>query len=258
MPMADIDGVTLHYRWDGPEDAPVLLLSNSLGARVDMWLPQLGAFTRHFRVLRYDSRGHGQSAAPPGPYGMEQLTFDVVGLLDALEIERTHFCGLSMGGMVGQVLALRAPERLNRLALCNTAALIGPPDLWDARVAAVAAGGTAVLAAVLDRWFTPAFRQQFPDRVAPFAKMLRETNPRGYIACCRAIQDHDLRSTVAAIAVPTLVIAGTHDVATPPSEGRFLASAIPGAAYVELSVAHLSNVEAADAFTTAVLAFLNG
>jgi 3-oxoadipate enol-lactonase len=258
MPMADVDGVVLHYRLDGPEDAPVLLLSNSLGATLDMWLPQLDAFTRHFRVLRYDSRGHGQSAVPPGPYGMDQLTDDVVGLLDAVGVGRVHYCGLSMGGMVGQALALRAPERLDRLVLCNTAALIGPPELWDSRVAAVAAGGTAVLVSVLDRWFTAEFRQRFPDRVEPFAKMLRETNPLGYIACCRAVQNHDLRFSLSAIRAPTLVVAGTGDVATPPAAGRFLVEAIPGAEYLELPAAHLSNVEAADAFTTNVSAFLNG
>lgn len=256
--MIDIVGLAVHYRLDGPEQAPVLVLSNSLGTTFDMWQPQLAALGRHFRLLRYDTRGHGKTAVPPGPYRTEELVGDLLGLLDALGIARVHFCGLSMGGMIGQQLALQAPERLDRLILSNTAATIGPPELWDSRIKAVTAGGMAALASVLDRWFTADFRKDFPDRVAPFAKMLQETASEGYVACCRAIQSHDLRRFVASIAVPTMVVAGTDDVATPPSDGRFLAGTIPLATYVELPAAHISNVEAAEAFTTTVLTFLNG
>ncbi|PKU24245.1 3-oxoadipate enol-lactonase [Telmatospirillum siberiense] len=258
MPMIDVAGLAVHYRLDGPEDAPVLVLSNSLGTTLDMWRPQLAAFSRRFRLLRYDSRGHGETTVPPGPYAIGQMAGDLLGLLDALGFDRVHFCGLSMGGMVGQSLALRAPERLDRLLLCNTAAVIGPPEAWDRRAAAVEAGGMAAVAPVVERWFTADFLRRFPDDVAPFAAMLRDTPPKGYVGCCHAIREHDLRFLVSAISTRTMVIAGTHDVATPPGDGRFLAGAIPGAIYVELPAAHLSNVEAAGPFTRAVLAFLNG
>jgi 3-oxoadipate enol-lactonase len=258
MPTADIAGLTMHYRLDGPEDGPVLVLSNSLGTDLEMWQPQIGALDRRFRLLRYDGRGQGKTGVTPGPYSIDQLAGDLLGLLDFLGVERAHYCGLSMGGLIGQALALRAPERLDRLVLCNTAAVIGTPDLWEARIEAVTSGGMDAVASAVDRWFSAYFRQQFADRVAPFARMLRDTAPDGYIACCRAIQGHDLRGALSRIAVPTLVIAGVADVATPASDGRLLAGAIPGAAYVEVPAAHLSNVEAAEAFNTAILAFLNG
>ncbi|MDQ2695917.1 MAG: 3-oxoadipate enol-lactonase [Pseudomonadota bacterium] len=257
MPYADVNDARLHYRLDGPEHAPVLVLANSLGTDLGMWEPQLPAFARRFRVLRYDSRGHGASQVTPGPYSIEQLAGDVVGLLDALGIRRAHFCGLSLGGMVGQWLGVNAGERLRRLVLCNTAARIAPPELWNNRIMAVQKGGMAAITpAVLERWFTAAFLKQSPAAIEPVRATLLATPPEGYVACCAAVRDMDQRQAISAIRCPTLVIAGTQDQATPPADGRFLAEQIGGAEYVELDAAHLSNIEKADPFTDAVLGFL--
>jgi 3-oxoadipate enol-lactonase len=254
---ADIDGVRSRYRFDGPAAAPVLVLSNSLGTDLSMWAPQLPALARRFRVLRYDSRGHGASGVPPGPYTIEHLGRDVVGLLDGLGIDRVHFCGLSMGAMTGMWLGIHAPARLHRLALANTAARIGPPDNWNARIEKVRAGGMAAISqAVLERWFTPEFRAKHPDRITAMRQMLERSPAEGYVACCAAVRDMDQRDAVAGIGAPTLVIAGTHDAATPPADGRFVAEHIAGARYVELDAAHLSNIEAGARFTDALLSFL--
>ncbi len=259
MPYVTLPSGDFYYCYDGPADAPLLVLSNSLGTDHSMWEPQLPAFTRHFRVLRYDSRGHGASAVPPGPYTMEDLGRDVVHLYRALGIRRAHFCGLSMGGMVGMWLAAHAPDCVDRLVLCNTAARLGPPQLWDARIAAVRAGGMpAIVQAGLARWFTAEFLSGSPPMVDRMRQILASTPAKGYIACCEAIRDMDLRAILPDIRARTLVIAGELDVATPPTDARFLSSAIPGARYLELSAAHISNVEAADAFTDAVLRFLLG
>lgn len=257
MPIMEADNLRLHYRFDGPEDAPCVILSNSLGTRFDMWEPQMPALTRHFRVLRYDTRGHGESGVTPGPYSIEQLGRDVIALMDHLDIQRAHFCGLSMGGMIGMWLGVHHPERLNRLVLCNTAAKIGPPELWNARIEKVKAEGVASIApAVIDRWFTKGYQLKEPEKVASLQRMLAETSAEGYAANCAAVRDMDQRAAVAEIAVPTLVIVGTQDQATPPEDGRLVAERIPGACYVEFDAAHLSNWEAADAFTDNLVGFL--
>lgn len=248
------DGCRLAYRCDGPAEAPVMLLSHALGTRLEMWDPQVPALMKLFRVVRYDARGHGRSDVPPGAYGMDRLGRDVIELLDTLSIGQVHFCGLSLGGMVGQWLAARAPERITGLVLANTSALMGPASVWDERIAAVRAGGVAGLAeSVLMRWFTPAFLAAHPERVEPVRAMLRATTAEGYAGCCAAIRDMDLRFTAPLIRAPTLVIVGAHDPSTPPEEGRRLAEAIEGAHLASLDCAHLSNVEQADAFTELVL-----
>lgn len=257
MPVLKLDDVSINYRLDGPEDAPVLVLSNSLGTDLSMWEPQMTAFGGHFRVLRYDARGHGGSDAPQGPYGIDQLGRDVLGLMDGLEIEKANFCGLSMGGMTGLWLGIHAPERFHRLALCNTGAKIGTDELWNARIDTVRAKGMAAVAdAVLERWYTPDFRERAPDIIDSTRQMLVATDPAGYCACCAAVRDMDQRAALVSIPVPTLVIAGTRDRATAPAEGHFIAERVPGARYVELDVAHLSNVEQAEAFNRALLDFL--
>ena len=254
----EVDGASIHCRFDGTARAPVLVLSNSLGTDLAMWDPQIATLARTFRVLRYDTRGHGKSAATPGPYAIERLGRDVIGLLDGLKIERAHFCGLSLGGITGMWLGIHAPGRLQRLVLANTAARIGPPDNWNARIEKVRAGGMgAISQAVVELWFTPAFIAINPERIAMMRQMMERTPAKGYTACCAAVRDMDQRDAIAAIGAPTLVIAGTHDVATPATDGRFLADHIKGAAYAELDAAHLSNIEAAPAFTAALLAFLN-
>jgi len=258
MPFVDAGGTRLFYRFDGPAGAPPLVLSNSLGTNLGMWDPQIGALAARFRVLRYDSRGHGQSAVPPGPYRIEELGRDLVGLLDALDLERVRFCGLSKGGMVGMWLGANAPERVERLILCNTSAHLPPKELWNARIEAVRSSGMAAVAPqVLERWFTPEFRARAPEPVEKVRQMLLTTPAEGYAACCAALRDMDQRESIASIRAPTLVVVGSRDPATPPEHGRAIAERIREAKVVELAAAHLSNIEAKDGFNEAVLGFLS-
>ncbi len=257
MPFADISDARIHYALDAPTGAPVLVFSNSLGTNYSMWDPQASALQTKLRLLRYDSRGHGHSSVAPGPYSIEQLGKDVLALLDALHLDRVHFCGLSMGGMIGMWLAANAPNRVNHMILCNTGAKIGTTDAWNTRIETVRKGGMkAVASGVVERWFTPAFRAKNPAAVAGTLRMLEEGNPEGYAAGCAAVRDFDYRANLSKIRVPTLVISGTHDPATPPADGHFLADNIPGARYAELSAAHLSNIEDSDRFTKELSAFL--
>lgn len=258
MSFVDLQAGRVHYRFDGPIAAPVLALSNSLGATLSMWDPQVAAFSRRFRLLRYDTRGHGLSSAPAGPYTIEDLGGDVIELLDALKIDRVHFCGISMGGLIGLWLGIHAAVRLDRLVVCNTAARVGTVDAWNSRMAAVRSGGMkAVAPALMERWFTTAFRASAPAIVESIQKMVLQAPVDGYLACCAAVRDADLRDRIAEIKARTLIISGSGDAVTPPADGRFLAENIPGARFVELEVAHLSNIEAATQFTDAVLQFLS-
>jgi len=259
MPFANLPDAQLYYEWSGAEHAPVLVLSNSLGTTHRMWDPQVAAFTAHFRLLRYDTRGHGQSSATPGPYTIEKLGWDVVQLLDYLQLERVHFCGLSMGGMIGMFLGANAANRFHKIVLCNTAAKIGTLETWNARIDAVQKGGMqAVAAGIVERWLTPAYRASHPGESAAVLRMLEQANPDGYVACCAAVRDMDQRETLQNVQVPALVLAGTHDPAALPADGQFLAKHIPGASYVEVNAAHLSNIEAQDKFNTHVVSFLAG
>ncbi|MFC6691616.1 3-oxoadipate enol-lactonase [Pseudomonas lini] len=255
----------LHYQiqgpqLDGPIEAPVLVLSNSLGTDLHMWDAQIPAFTEHFRVLRFDTRGHGQSLVTPGPYSIEQLGRDVLALLDALHIERAHFCGLSMGGLIGQWLGINAGQRLNKLIVCNTAAKIGDPSVWNPRIETVLRDGTEAMVALRDasiaRWFT-ADSEANPEVVKRITDMLAATSPEGYAANCAAVRDADFRDQLSSIQVPLLVIAGTEDAVTPPSGGHFIQEQVRGAEYAEFYAAHLSNVQAGAAFSDRILAFLS-
>jgi 3-oxoadipate enol-lactonase len=258
MPFVQLGDARINYLLEGPAGAPVLMFSNSLGTNYSMWDSQAAEFRKTLRILRYDTRGHGESAATPGPYSIEQLSKDVLGLLDDLHLERVHFCGLSMGGMIGMWLGVNAPQRLHKLVLCNTGAKIGTSETWNPRIEAVRKGGMkAIASAVIERWFTPAFRTKDSAAVANTQKILEQTNPEGYVACCAAVRDFDYRERVKKIHVPTQVISGAHDPATPPANGRFLAEQIPGARYTELNAAHLSNIEDRDGFDREVTAFLN-
>jgi 3-oxoadipate enol-lactonase len=222
-----------------------------------MWNLQMERFTASRRVLRYDSRGHGRSDAPAGDYTIGRLGLDVLELADALDVGAFEFCGLSMGGMVGQWLGVNASSRLSRVALANTAAHMGPRDAWEARISVVKAEGMAAIApAVAERWFTPEFRGD-PQRADWLIAMLLATSPHGYRGCCAAIRDMDQRSEVYRITAPTLVIGGRDDMATPTADAEFLAREIPGAALVMLNAAHLSNIEQPDAFAEAVLAHMD-
>jgi 3-oxoadipate enol-lactonase len=257
MPLAKLQDAQIHYQWSGPAQAPVLLLSNSLGTTWRMWDPQIADFSQYFRVLRYDTRGHGESTITAGPYSMAQLSWDVVYLLDTLALDRIYFCGLSMGGMTGMFLGANAPARFHKIVLCNTAAKIGTPDTWNARIKAVQTGGMKVVAStVVERWLTPGYRAGHPEETASVLAMLESTSPEGYIANCAAVREADLRKELSAVRVPVLVLAGAHDPATPPAEGRFVAEHIPGARFAQVSAAHLSNMEAPDDFNRTVLQFL--
>lgn len=259
MPFADTETTRLQYRLEGPEDGPVLILSGSLGTDLTMWEDQLDALSYPWRLLSYDMRGHGQSAVPPGPYTIEMLARDVLALMDALGIERAAFCGLSIGGMIGQWLGANAGDRIERLILCNTAAHLPPPAAWNGRIETVRAQGMGAVAdAVLARWFTPDFAEEAPAEIERVRAMLLATPVEGYAACCAAVRDMDLRESLAAIAAPTLVIAGGADRATPPEAGRYIAERIEGAELAELPAAHLSNIEAAEAFNPTVRGFLEG
>jgi len=256
MPFVDVGELKTHYALTGDKE-PVLVFSNSLGTDFSMWDPQVAELQRCFRILRYDTRGHGQSSVTPGDYTIEQLGRDVLGLLDSLHLDCVHFCGLSMGGMIGMWMGVHAPNRLHRLVLSNTAARIGTKEMWNARIATARKDGMkSVAAAVIERWFTPGFRASFAERVARAQRMLENSPPEGYAACCAAIRDMDQREAVAQIKAATLVIYGGSDPVTPDSDAQFLTDRIRGAVKVELAAAHLSNVEQADAFTEAVSKFL--
>ncbi len=259
MPTARVNDATLHYRIDGDAASPPLVLSNSLGTSLEMWEPQVAALAARFRVIRYDGRGHGRSTEPPGPYSIERLACDVVGLLDALSIPRAHFGGLSMGGMVGIWLGIHEPARIDRLVLANTAAKIGTAEMWNARIDAVRRGGMASISpAVLARFFTPAALDAPTPIIASMRATFEKLAPDGYIASCAAVRDMDARHLLSRIHAPTLVIAGTNDLATPPPDGRYIVEHIADARYVELPAPHLSNVQAASAFTQAMMSFLTG
>jgi len=253
----ELPGLRMSYALSGPASDPLVVLSHSLGTNLSLWEPQVTALEGRFRILRYDSRGHGRSSVAPGPYTLEQLGRDVLGLMDALHVARAHFCGLSVGGLVGIWLGVHARERIESLVLANTAARIGSAAGWNERVETVRGRGIAAIAGgALERWFTPGFRERSPEVFAAAARMLETTPSEGYLGQCAAIRDADLRAQLAAIACPTLVISGARDPATPPEQGRELASGIAGARYVELAASHLSNLEAADAFNAELLSFV--
>lgn len=232
---------------DGPESAPVVVLSGSLGSTVEMWEPQLPALTEHFRVVRIDHRGHGDSPTPPGPYRMADLGADALALLDWMGLDQVAWCGLSLGGMVGMWLAAQAPQRINRLVLCCTSAKFPDRRPWVERIAAVRAGGTASIAdSVVARWFTPAHAAAHPDDVDAARRWVRETPDEGYVGCCEAIEVWDHVAALGTITAPTLVIAGAHDPSTPERpHARTIAEGIPGASLAVLDAAHLATVERA-------------
>jgi 3-oxoadipate enol-lactonase len=257
MPFAPVKNGQLHYRLDGSSNLPVLVLSNSLGTDHSMWDAQVPSFTQKFHLLRYDSRGHGASTVSAGDYAMEGLGKDVLALLDHLELATVSFCGLSVGGMVGQWLGLNAPERFNKLVLCSTAAKIGNEETWNSRIEAVRKNGIRPMSdAILQRWFTPAFQQREPGAVNRVRTMLEAAPAAGYVATCAALRAADFRPVVSRIRSKTLVTSGTHDAATPPADGRWLAEQIPGSQYKEFDAAHLSNIELPQTFSEAVLKFL--
>ena len=250
--------MTLDHHLHGPDGAPVLVLSNSLGTTQELWERQLPALAEHLRILSYDHPGHGSSPLPEPPCTVESLTQDLLALLDELEVERVSLCGVSLGGMVGMALALAAPERVERLVLSCTSAYLGPPEGWTDRARTVPAAGVEAIAdSVISRWFTTALAREEPETVARFRAMLTATPREGYARCCEAVGAWDARERISAIAAPVLVIAGDEDPATPVAHAELIASRVAESRLVVLARAgHLANVERADAFTAAVLEHL--
>jgi 3-oxoadipate enol-lactonase len=251
--------VELRHEFRGKRGSPALVFTGSLGTDLTMWQTQADRLKPHFCTLRYDIRGHGASEVPPGPYSIDDLGSDLVALLDRLGIERASLCGLSIGGMISMWVAAHAPERVERLVLCCTAAQLGPPEGWHERAAAVRAGGVeAVADAVLGRWFTPRFTSEHPEVIARFRGQLVDTPREGYAGCCEAIAAMDLTGDLPSISAPTLVLAGEHDPATPPPYGEQIAELIPGARFELISnAAHLASVERPDLTTMTILRFLS-
>ncbi len=254
------NGIDIHYRFDGPEDAPVVMLSNSLASNLDMWDPQVEALVGVYRVLRYDTRGHGQTQATPGPYTLELLTDDALALLAALGIERTHFCGLSLGGMIGQVLAASHPTVIRGLVLCDTACT----HLDEHRSGFVerfriaeAEGMGALVQPTLERWFTAPYREAQPAVMGKIGKMVASTSIEGYLGCGHAVQTLDVRHYHEKITAPTLIIVGEDDPSTTVASAELVHQGIPSSELVVLpQAAHLSNLEQANRFNEALLGFL--
>ncbi|GGH51568.1 3-oxoadipate enol-lactonase [Comamonas phosphati] len=246
----------------GPESAPALVFSNSLGTTLEMWDAQAERFAKDFRVVRYDTRGHGGSVVSPGPYSFEQLGGDVVALLDTLNIERAHFCGISMGGLTGLWLGVHAPGRLLSLAVCNSAAKLGTADVYKTRAVLVRDKGRDAMlelaASSPARWFSDAFCAAQPALVQRAQGWVAGIDPEGYAACCEALAQADLRADIQRIPVPTLIVAGSFDPVTTVADGQFMQTAIAGARLAEVPASHLSNLEAPQAFNEALAQFLLG
>ena len=254
----DVGDCLIYVAMDGPHNAPHLMLSNSLGSDLTMWEPQLAAFSEHFRVIRYDSRGHGKSGAPHGPYTMERLGRDAVRVLDHLRIEKTNWCGLSMGGMVGQWLGANAPSRIDKLILSNTTSYYADKQSWTNRIEFVRANGIQAMALPwMERWFSAKFREREPATIAQATEMLLSTDLEGYVGCCAAVRDMDHRALLSAIKAPTLIIAGLFDSATPLEVHEFIYKQIAGAKMRSLRASHLSNIEQPDEFSDTVLQFMS-
>lgn len=254
------NGIKMNYELSGEKEAPVVMLSHSLASSLKMWEPQMEALRSHFRVLRYDTRGHGQTEATQAPYTLELLGEDAIGLLDALNIEQVHWVGLSMGGMIGQVVALHYPQRLLSLSLCDTSAVI-PPEMqpiWEERIEAVRTiGMISQFEATMERWFTPTFLGLNPPIVNLIKEEFLATPPEGYIGCAAAIRRLNYLNRLSEIQLPTLIIVGEDDPATPVSASEAIHERIKDSKLVILpSCRHLSNVEQAEAFNTHLLNFL--
>jgi 3-oxoadipate enol-lactonase len=254
------NGINVNYTLDGPAGAPVVTLSHSLAADLTMWDPQMKALTARYRVLRYDTRGHGGTDSPVGPYTLEQLAEDARALLEALGITRTHWIGLSMGGMIGQTLALSSPGLFLSLGLCDTSSRI-PAEakpVWQERIkTAETQGMEPIVEPTIGRWFTAPFREQRKDVIDPVRQRIRTTNPRGYAGCCAAISQLDLTDKLPAITLPTLIVVGEEDQGTPVAASQAIQAKIAGSQLeIIKSAAHLSNLEQPEEFTRIITTFL--
>jgi len=254
------NGIQMNYELSGRKDDPVVMLSHSLGSSLVMWNPQMKALEPHFQLLRYDIRGHGKSEAPPGAYTLELLGEDAVALLDILEIEKVHWVGLSMGGMIGQSVALNYPRRLKSLALCDTTAAIAPEaqPLWQERIDAVREKGVASqLEPTMERWFTPSFLKLNPYMLGVIRNEFLATPAQGYLGCIYAIRKLNYLDRLSEIKIPTLIMVGEDDAGTPVSASEAMHQVIPNSKLVIITSArHLSNVEQPEIFNTSLLTFL--
>jgi 3-oxoadipate enol-lactonase len=252
------DGCRLAFSLVGRDDAPALVLSNSLGTDRRLWEPQINVLADRYRVLQYDTRGHGESDAPGGDYSIDRLGKDVLSLMDELGIDRAHVCGISIGGMTALWLGAHTPERVHRLVLANTAARIGSAELWTERMRVATTEGLEALAdGAMARWFTNAFREAEPDTIARLRATMCRMRVEGYVGCCAALRDANLKGVASQVRAKCLAVTGTHDVSTPPVEGRWLAETMAAAELIELNAAHLSNIERAPEFNQAVIQFLS-
>ena len=256
MSIAHINGIDIFYLTEGDPHKPAIIFSNSLGTDHSMWDGQLEILRRDFYIIRYDTRGHGFTSAPRGPYTIAQLANDVLGLLDYLSIDKAFFCGISMGGLIGQWLAVNTPARIEALVIANTAPKIGNEQAWNERAALVRKEGlNAIAESAPSRWFTPEFYGACPSAVNELLINLKNTNPEGYASCCEALALEDLRSRIATIAVPTLIIAGSKDPVTTVSDAQFMQSQIKDSEICEVPASHISNVEAEFEFNQAIKQF---
>jgi 3-oxoadipate enol-lactonase len=252
------DGATISYEVEGVSDGTHVLLINSIASTRELWARQMPALSGRYRVIRYDARGHGFSSAPPGEYTIDQLGRDALAILDDVGVPSAHVCGISLGGLTAQWLGINAPARVTGLVLANTGARIGSIDSWNERMALVRAKGMGAVAELtIPRWFSPEFQQRDPETVHAFRAMIQSCPQEGYLGCCAALRDADLRERIAEIARPTLVIASTADAATPAEGLAFIRDRIPGAHMVTVESRHLSNIECAEEFAGALLDFLD-
>lgn len=252
-------GFPLHVEVEGPTDAPVLMVSNSLCTDLRMWDDQVPAFTQHFRLVRYDRRGHGRSGTPKGPYTVDDFGLDALAIMDDLKLGKVHWCGLSMGGMVGQWLGANAPERIEKLVMSNTHSYYADKEVWDTRMKLAQETGMAAAAVpAMGRWFTKDYIARKPEKVALIQQMFAETSIEAYIACCTAIRNMDMRPTHAKIKAPTLVIVGLQDPATPPAAGEEIQQRIAGAKLATIDASHISNMGQPEVYADLVLRFMLG
>jgi 3-oxoadipate enol-lactonase len=258
MPLIQTDdGCTINVQVEGPANAPVLMLCNSLGTNLHMWDEQAKTWGQHFRLVRYDRRGHGKSSVPKGPYNMERLGRDALAVADSVGAKKFNWCGLSMGGMVGQWIGANAPDRVEKLVLSNTHYHYADKQPWNDRIKFVREKGVGAIAdTMMERWFTKPFRDSSPASTNVIKSMLMETQQDGFVACSEAVRDMDFRESTPNITAPTLVIVGAKDPATLPEWGAEIQKMIKGAKLVSLEAAHISNVEQPKAYTDAVLTFM--
>jgi len=250
-------GARITYLIEGPPGAPVVLFINSIGSTRDLWGPQVAAVTKAHRAITYDARGHGLSSAPPGDYSIADLAGDALAILDAEGLDRAHVCGISLGGLTGMWLGINAPGRVRSLTLANTAARIGTTESWTARMDLVREKGMAGVADLaIPLWFSERFRAEAPHTITVFRRMIESCSPTGYLGCCAALRDEDLRDRISAISCSVLCVASSGDVPTPPEGLHYVHSQIADSRLLMLDAAHISNIEQMGDFNVALTRFL--